>query len=114
MDAAVPQPQRSVPIWLSVIIWLAAFFSPTGYFLLLLLANRFQIQGPPQIVVWSLFFLIPVVALLICESMVWLHSKTTARRISWMLLTLLAMLLQFGVLMAILRAILIAVTGYGQ
>ena len=92
--------------------WLSVFFSPSAYFLGILLADKFQIPSPPQSLVWSLFFLIPVVALLICGSVVWLHSKTVARKIILMLLTLLGMLLQFGVLVVILRAILIARIAY--
>ena len=56
----------------------------------------------------------PVVALLICESVVWSCSKTVGRRIGWMLFTLLAMLLQFAIILAILRAILVTTIGYVQ
>jgi hypothetical protein len=92
---------------------LSAFLSPTAYFLLLLLANKFQINLP-QTVAWSLFFLIPLVALLICGSVVWYCSKTVVRKIGWMLFTLLAMLLQFAIILAILRVILVAAIGYAQ
>src|SRR5687767_8385246 len=114
MDASLPKPQRSLPAWLTVVGWLLVFFSPSGYFLGILLADRFQIPSPPQSLVWSLFFLIPLVALLICEWVVWLHSKTVARKITLMLSTLLGMLLQFAVLVVILRAILIARIAYVQ
>ena len=80
----------------------------------MLLANKLQIPSLPAKFVWSLFFLIPVVALLVCESVVWSCSKTVGRKIGWMLFTLLAMLLQFGIVLAILRAIIVTRIGYVQ
>ena len=114
MNASISQSLRSLPVWLSAVVWLSAFLTPTAYFLLILLANKFQIPSPPETLVWSLFFLIPVVALLICESVVWSCSKTVGRKIGWMLFTLLAMLLQFAIILAILRAIIVAAIGYVQ
>jgi hypothetical protein len=114
MDASIPQFRRSLPFWLSVVVWLSAFLSPTAYFLLLLLANKFQIPRLPATVVWALFLVIPVVALLICESVVWSCSKTVGRKIGWMLFTLLVMLLQFGMILVILRAILVTAIAYVQ
>ena len=93
---------------------MSAFLSPTAYFLLMLLANKFQIPSLPATFVWPLFLFIPVVALLICESVVWSCSKTVGRKIGWMLLTLLAMLLQFAIILAILRAIIITAIAYVQ
>jgi hypothetical protein len=92
---------------------LSAFLSPTACFLLLLLASTLQINLP-ETFVWSLFFVIPVVALLICESVVWSCSKTVGRKIGWMLFTLLAMLLQFAIILAILRTIIVMAIGYVQ
>ena len=108
MNASIPQPPRSLPVWLSVVVWLSAFLSPAAYFLLILLANKFHIPSPPETFVWSLYYLIPVVALLICESVVWSYSKTVGRKIGWMLFTLFAMLLQVGILLAII----VMATGY--
>ncbi|MFA6564748.1 MAG: hypothetical protein WCV00_22770 [Verrucomicrobiia bacterium] len=102
MYALIPLTRRSLMVWLS------AFFSPTVYFLLLLLADRFHVPSPPEIFVASLFYLIPVAALLVCESVVWSSSMAVARKIGWMLFTLVAMLLQFGILLAIM----ITATGY--
>ena len=102
MHALIPLPRRSLTVWLS------AFFSPTVYFLLLLFADRFHVPSPPEILVASLFYLIPAVALLVCGSVVWLASMTVARKIGWMLFTLFAMLLQTGILLAII----IMATGY--
>jgi len=113
MNASIPHPRRSVPVWLSAVVWLSGFLSPTACFLLLLLANKLQINLP-QTFAWSLLFVIPVVALLICESVVWSCSKTVGRKVGWMILTLLAMLLQFGIILVILRAILVATIGYAQ
>jgi hypothetical protein len=94
--------------------WLCAFVSPTAYFLLLLAVDRFHIAAPPEILVATLFFLIPVVALLICGYVVWTSSKTTARRISWLLFTLVGMVLQFGVLLVIVLTAITAAIGYAQ
>jgi hypothetical protein len=114
MNASIPQSRRSLPVWLSVVVWLSAFLSPTVCFLLLLLANKFHIPSLPATLVWSLIFLVPAVALLICESVVWFCSKTVGRKIGWMLFTLIAMLLQFGSILVILRAILVTAIGYAQ
>ena len=81
---------------------------------MLLLASKFQIPKLPATFVWSLFFLIPVVALLICESVVWSRSRTVGGKIGWMVFTLLAMLLQFRIILVILRAILVTRIGYVQ
>jgi len=113
MIVSISQSLRGLPVCLSAAVWLSASVSPTAYFLLLLLANRFQINVPDTFA-GSLFFLIPVVALLICESVVWSCSKTVGRKIGWMLFTLLAMLLQFAIILAILRVILVAAIGYAQ
>ncbi len=102
MHALIPQSRRSLAVCLS------AFFSPTVYFLLLMLADSYFVPSPPEIFVASLFYLIPVVALLVCGSAVWLSSMTVTRKIRWMLFTLFAMLLQFGILLAII----IMATGY--
>jgi hypothetical protein len=93
---------------------LSAFLSPTAYFLLLLLAGQFQIPRPLAVFVWSLFLLAPVVALLVCESVVWWRSRTVGGKIGWMVFTLLAMMLQCGIILMILRAILVTRIAYVQ
>ena len=113
MNASIPQSRRGLTAWLSTVVWLCAFLGPTVYFLLLLLANKFQIHLP-QTFTLSLLFLLPVVALLICERAVWSCSETVRCRIGWMLFTLLAMLLQCAIILAILRVILVAAIGYAQ
>ena len=95
-------------------VWLCAFFSPTAYFLLLVCANRFHVAAPPEILVASLFFFIPVAALLVCGYVAWRSGKTIARKIGWMLFTLVAMLLQFGVLLVIIISAISAAIGYAQ
>jgi hypothetical protein len=114
MNASIPQSRRSLPVWLSVVVWLSALLSPTAFFLLMLVANKFQIPSLPAKFAWSLFFLIPAVALLICKSVVWSCSKTVGRKIGWMLFTLIAMLLQFGIILVILRMIIVTAIGYVQ
>ena len=103
MSASIPLPR-----W-SLAVWLLAFFSPTTYFLLLLLADRFHVAPPPEQFVALLFYLIPLFALLVCESVVWVSTTPIARRIGWMLFTLFAMLVQCGLL-----AIIVMATGYVQ
>jgi hypothetical protein len=113
MNASIPQLRRSPPVWISTAVWLAVFLSPSAYFLLLLLASKFQINLP-ETLAWLLLFLIPVVSLLICESVVWSCSKTVGRKVGWMLFTLLAMLLQVAIIFAILRTIIVMAIGYVQ
>lgn len=99
------------PAWSRLAVWLCAFISPTVYFFSLLLADRYHVQiALPENIVASLFFLIPVLALVVCELVVWRSSMTKARKIGWMLFTLVAMALQFGVHMALL----VAAIGYAQ
>ena len=75
-----------------------------GLALVTLLSSRFELRSG----VASLFYLIPVVALLVCESVVWFSSMTAARKTGWMLFTLFAILLQIGILFAIITM----ATGY--
>ena len=103
MLASIPFSRRTLAIWL------CAFLSPSVYFLLLLLADSFHFGlRIPEAFVASLFLLIPACALLVCESVVWSARMTTARKIGWMLFTLLAIFLQSGIIIAIV----IAATGY--
>jgi len=114
MNASLPQSRRSLPVWLSLVVWLAAFLSPSACFLQLLLANKLPIPNLLAKLLLLLVFLIPVVALVTCESVAWSCSRTVGRKIGWMLFTLLAMLLQFGIILVVLRAILLTTIGYAQ
>ena len=96
------QPRGSIPPARTLAICMAALLSPTAYFLLLLVADRLQIPSPPEWLVASLFYLIPVIALLVCGFAVWLSGMTVARKVVWMLLTLLAMIIELGVLLLII------------
>ena len=82
-------------------VWLSAFSSPTAYFLLMLVADRVRVPAPPEALVAALFFLVPLVGLVICESVVWTSSMTVPRKAGWMLFTLVAMSLQFGILLVL-------------
>jgi hypothetical protein len=113
MNASMPRPQRNQSVWFSTAVWLSAFLSPTVYFLLLLLASSFRIQVP-QAFVWSLFFVVPLFAVLICMWVVWASNKTVAHKIGWMFFTLVAISVQFAVLLVILRTILVTMIGYAQ
>ena len=95
MRASISLPRRSLAIWLP------AFFSPIVYFLLLLLGDTFHLPSPPEVIVACLFYFIPPVALLVCGFDVWMSNMTIAGKIGWMFLTLVGMLLQFGILLAI-------------
>ncbi len=114
MNASIPQFRRGLPLGLGVVVWVSAFLSPTGYFLLILLASKSGIQKLPETLVVSLFILLPVAALLICEWVVWSCSKTIGRKMGWMTVTLLGMLLQFAILLLILRMIIVMAIGYVQ
>ena len=94
-----------------VAVWLTAFLSPTAYFLLLLVGDRLQVPAPPEGFVVSLFCLIPVVALLICGTVVWRKNRIVKRRVGWLVLTVLAMALQLSVLLVIIiSAITVAIS----
>ena len=94
-----------------LLVWLLAYVSPTVYFLLLLLVYRLNLPTPPAILVVSLFCIIPVVALWVCELVVWHSSMVGARKIGWMLFTLLAMALQVGLLLIIIiEAVTVAIS----
>ena len=87
--------------------WLAAFLSPTASFLLLTVWSRLQVPAPPAGFVVTLFCLIPVVALLVCGTVVWRKKP----RVGWLVLTVLAMALQVGVLLVIIvSAITVAIS----
>jgi hypothetical protein len=113
MNASIPQARQHLPVWRSAVVWLTAFLSPTVSFVLLLLAGRLQLNVP-EAFVGSLFVLVPVAALVICEVVVWKCTKTLGSRIGWMLFTLLALLLQFAVILAILRTMIVMAIGYAS
>ena len=95
MNVLVTLPRRSLAVWL------AAFFSPAVYFLLMLFADTLFLPSPPETLVALLFYLIPPAALLVCGAVVWSSSLRGAHKIGWMLGTLFGMLLQFGILLGI-------------
>ena len=110
-EGTLPNSGKSIS---TLALWLCAFFSPTAYCLLLLCANRIHVAAPPHVAVASLFFLIPVVALFVCGYVVWRSSKTITRRIGWMVFTIVGILLQVGVLLVIIIAVVGAAIGYAQ
>ncbi|MBI3820268.1 MAG: hypothetical protein HY286_16370 [Planctomycetes bacterium] len=95
-----------------LIIWLAAFVSPTAFFLLLIVADSYHVPPPPEAVVASLFCIIPVAALIVCESIVWKSNMTTASKIGWMLFTLFALAVQIGLLFVIIISAIGAAIAY--
>ena len=117
MSATISQPRQSLPVWLGVLVWLAAFVSPAAYFILLLLATDCFGGGrfaPPQVVVWALSCLIPILALVICGAVVWRSTRKPMFRLCWMVFTLMAMLIQLGIILFVLRAIIVTRIAYLQ
>ena len=111
MRVLVPQRPGSLPAWLSVAVWLAAFLSPTAYFLLLMVCDRLQVPPPPEALIVALFCLIPVVALVVCGAAVWLTKLRLGWRVGWLAMTVLAMALQVGVLLVIIvSAVTVAIS----
>ena len=97
-----------------VAVWLAAFLSPSAFFLLIILLSNSRAINPAEMVVWALFVLVPAGALMVCEWVAWSCSRTVRWRIGWMVFTLVALGVQFAVIVVILRAILVATISYGQ
>src|SRR5262245_50155324 len=102
MRASIPLPQRSLTIWR------LAFFSPIAYFVLLLLADMFHVPSPPDALIASLIYLIPAVAFVVYEYLISKSDMLPVRKMTWMLFTLFAVLLQT----AILLGIMITASGY--
>ena len=114
MNTTIQHPGQDVPRPLHGMVWWAVFLAPTVYFLLLLLANTLQIRVLPATVIWSLFFALPLVALLVCESSIWSRCRSTGARIGFGVLTFIAMLMQFGIILVVLRSILVTRIAYAQ
>ncbi len=111
MRTLIPQQLRSLPVWLSAAVWLAVLLSPTGYVLLVITLGRLQMPAPPGWFVVALFCLVPVVALLVCGTVLWLSKLRGRWRVGWLVLTVLAMLFQVGVLVVIIvSAITVAIS----
>ena len=105
------QTLRRWPSGLRLTAWLCAFISPTVYFLFLMIADRFHVpRSLPEGVIASLVYLIPLFALLVCMSIVWRSGTTVPRKMGWMLFTVLAMVIQFCVILTTI----VAATGYAQ
>jgi hypothetical protein len=103
--------QHSHKLPLSIGVWLAAFLSPTGYFLLLMIANTLHVPAPPESLVVLLFCLIPVLALVVCGTVAWRSRLGLRWRVGWLIATLLGLLLQVAVLLVIIvSAITVAIS----
>ena len=105
---------RSRPVWWSAAIWLAVFLSPTGYFLLLIIADSWQLPAPPESLVVALFCLIPIGALLVCGSVAWMSKLNLRWRVGWLVVTVFGMLVQFGILFVIVVAAITAAIAPAQ
>ncbi len=85
----------------SIVIWLAAFLSPTAYFLLLMLADKFQFPSPPEALAVVFFYSLPPVALLACGAVVWLSKMHVAAKIVCTLFSLAGIAIQIGAILLI-------------
>ena len=110
MHATNAQHVQRLPVRMSAPVWLAVYLSPTAYLLLLMIMSRLQVPDPIGRFAVLLFCFVPVVAMLVCGTMVW-RSRTTLRwRVGGLVLTTLGMLLQCGILFVIIiSAIAVAI-----
>jgi hypothetical protein len=104
MRALILQPRRNL------IVWLIAFVSPVGFFVLLMLGDRLGLASPPEGLVATLFYATPVVALAVCGWAVWGSSLPTGRKVGWAVFTLLGIGLQFGGIIALIIAVTVAIS----
>jgi len=81
---------------------------------LLAVWNRSQVPAPPGGFVVALFCLIPVVALLVCGTVVWRTRLRASWRVGLLVLTVLAMALQVGVLLVIIVSAITAAISLPQ
>jgi hypothetical protein len=102
MNPSDLQHPQSLPVWFRVLLYLAVFLSPTAYVLLLLTMGGVPAQAEGFVVL--LFHLIPVVALLASGAIIWRSKITLGWKISWLILTVLAMFFQCGVWFVIVLA----------
>ena len=105
---------RNLPVWSSAVIWLAAFLSPTGYVLAVITLSRLRMPAPPGWLVVALFCLIPLAALLVCSTVAWRSQARRGWRVGWLVLTMLAMSLQFGILVVIILSAITAAISLPQ
>src|SRR5947209_1322642 len=111
MFASILQYQRKLPVWLSAAVWLAVLLSPTAYILLLITMSKLQMAAPPAWFIVALFCVIPVVAMVVCWSMVWFSRLRGRWRVGWLVVTVLAMTFQVGVLLLmIVSALTVAIS----
>ena len=85
-----------------------AFLSPTGYVLAVTTLSRLQMPAPPAWFVVALFCLIPLAAPLVCSTVAWLSQVRRGWRVGWLVLTILAMLLQVGLLVVLILSAITA------
>ena len=95
------------PGWRGVLGWLVVFLSPTGYVLALMMMASWQLPVPAGVVV-TLFFLVPVVALVACGTSVWRSTMSWERRAGGLVITALGILLQFGFWTAVIASMIAA------
>ena len=96
----------------AVAVWLAAFFSPTIYFLLLVAAAMAHVPNLPGGFVVAAFCLLPFIGLLVCWRVIRRSTRTVSGMVSWGAVTVIGMVLQVGVLLVIILSAINAAIGY--
>ena len=114
MRALIAEPDRSLPGWASVAVWLPVFLSPTAYCLCLGLANQWHLPAPPASILVSLFCVIPIIALLVCTGAAWRSALRKSFRLSWVVATVLAMMAQVAALLWLIAAVITAAIALPQ
>jgi hypothetical protein len=99
---------RNLPLWTSMVVWFAAFLSPTCYVLAVICLSRLQMPPPPAWFVVALFGLTPLAALIVCSAVAWLSQARRGWRVAWLVLTILAIPLQSGFLFVIVVSVITA------
>jgi hypothetical protein len=93
---------RNLPLQASVVIWVAAFLSPASYVLAVMCLSRLQMAAAPAWFVVALFCLTPLAALMVCSAVAWLSQARRGWRVGWVVLTILAIPLQFGFMVVLI------------
>jgi hypothetical protein len=100
--------RRNLPLQTSIVIWFAAFLSPASYVLAVMWMSRLQVSGPPAWFVFVVFCFTPLAALMVCSAVAWFSQARRSWRVGWVILTILAIPLQFGFLFVLIASAITA------
>ncbi len=104
MTAFLLRPRRNF------VVWLVAFVSPTGYFLLLMLGDRLGLASPPDGLAAALFYGLPLVALAVGGWAVWASDLPKPHKVAWLFFTVVGIAVQFGALVLLIIAVTVAIS----